>query len=708
MDDLKHALSLLQAGQAGAACDVLLAAPAGADRDFLLGACRHALGDIPSAITAFTSALRAAPDHAQAACALASLYAGLGHRGEAIALLRRTLARVDEDGLRFNLGVALEDSGDAAGALAEYGRVLARTPGHFAARHNRAGLLARLQRLAEAAADYRELVHLHPQHVLAWHNLGELELALGHYEAAIASLGTALHHHPDNGKALLSLAVAHAANGDIDASRARFAALRALDPARWEDARRRLNGDRGRDRDIDPRLLFLVRQESHLQVCNWRHWPRYGEVFRDFLRAPGDGDALALGYASMLAPLRAQEQLTLGRHIAAQVERRGATARHTPTPTPSRLRIGYAGTRLGMHVTGLIFRPLFAAHDPAQVEVHVLALGPDDGSAEFAALRTLPGLTLHELGEVDDDAAAAHIRALELDVLVDLAVWNDQPRPEVLAARPAPLQVVWQGAAYSSGAPWLDYVVADATVRPGEDWCSEAEVLLPGSFFFYPGGGLPVAPPRETLGLPADKFVFASLNTACKLEPGVFDSWMRILAQCPDSVLWLLASGGAAQILNLKREAEWRGIDPRRLLFANRVTPAAHVARQGAADLFLDTFHVNGHTTMAESLWAGTPALSCPGNTFASRVGASLLQAAGLPELVLADAAAYEAMAVALYRDRERLAMLRRRLAEARAQLPHYQPRLRAAQMERVYRHMRERFAAGLPPAAFALADLPG
>ena len=710
MSPLSQAVSLLQGGEAAAARHLLQSLPEeSAPRSFLLGACAHALGDLPAALAAFRDALRHDPAHAQAACALGSLQAGLGRRDDAIALFRQTLLRVEDDQLRFNLGVVLEDSGQNEGALAEYGRILTRAPGHYAARHNRAGLLARLQRLAEAAADYRVLVREHPQQTLPFHNLGELELTLGHYEAAIGLLTTVLQREPGNGKALLSLAVAHAANGDIVESRARFQELQLVDTTLWEEARRRFNGVHGEDPGIDPRLLFLIRQESHLQACSWRQWERYGDIFRDFLRQPGDGDALALGYSMMLAPLAADEQLRLTRHIAGQVARHCEPFTHPPSPTPARLRIGYSAPRFGLHVTGLIFRQLFTAHDPATTEVHILSQAPADGSPELAELRQTFGARFHDLSALDDAGAARHVRALDLDVVVDLALYNDNARPGILAGRPAPVQVNWQGGAYSSGAPWMDYVLADAVVRPGEGWCSEAEVLLPSCYFVYGRHGLPPeVPSRESLGLPTDKFVFACLNAPCKLEPGIFDCWMRILAQCPDSVLWLLASGGAPQVLNLKREAEWRGIDPRRLLFAARTAPQAHVARQGAADLFLDTFYFNGHTTAAESLWAGTPVLTRPGRSFASRVGASLVLSAGLPELVMDSAEAYAAKAVALYRQPGELQALRARLAHTRLTAPTFDVREHARNLEKACRHMRDRFADGLPPAPFAVSDLPG
>lgn len=707
MEVYARAVSLLQSGDAAAARQLLHSCPeASAQLAFLLGACAHALGDITEALNSFTTALRRDPAHAAAACALGSLYAGLGHRQEAEALFRKTLALVEDDQLHFNLAVVLEDQGREAEALQEYGALLQRSPGHYGARHNRAGLLAKDHRLAQAADDYRRLVQEHPGQTLPWHNLGEIELTLGHYAAAVELLQTVGQREPENGKALLSLAVALAAQGHIAASREAFAHLQTLDPARWAEARDRVNNQRGTDSGIDPRLIFLIRQQDHLLDCNWQYWPLHDEIFRDYARNPSDGDALPLAYMSMGAPLNAREQLGLMQHIAGQVGQGCTPLTHLATAARSRLRIGYATTRFGHHVTGQLFRNFFAAHDRDAVEVFLLALGPADGSDNEKRIQATPGLHWIDLSALDDAEAARQIRSLELDVVVDLAVYNDEPRPKVLAHRPAPIQVSWQGAAYSSGAPRFDYLISDPVVSPGPAWCSEAEMQMPGCYFVCSHDGAPPAvPDRETLGLPTGKFVFSCLNLPSKIEPGIFAIWMRILQQAPDSVLWLLGRS-APQILNLKREAEWRGIDPRRLLFAPRVTPAAHIARQGAADLFLDTRFFNGHTTVAESLWAGTPVLTCPGETFASRVGASLVASVGLPELVVPSWEAYEATAVALYQQRDTLQALRTRLAESRLTAPPFDLRGQASQLEKAYRHMRNRFAQGLSPASFRVADL--
>lgn len=709
---LSRAVLLLQNGQAAQALQTLREAtpPHDAHHAFLMGACTHAVGDIPQAVRHFTDALMQEPAHAQAACALGSLYAGLGRRAEAEMLFRRTLKRVDDPQLRFNLAVVLEDSGRPADALVEYSHILRQHPHHYATLHNRAGLYAREKRLNEAATDYRMLVREHPAETLPWHNLGELELALGHYEEAARLLAEVLVREPDNGKARLSLAIAHAASGDMVESRAQLAELKSRAPAVWESARTLLNNRYGHDTGIDPRLVFLVREQDHLSIGHWRYWEIYETLFKDMARQPSEGELLPLAFATLSSPLGAREQLGLMRKIAEQVGRGVVplppTGSGNSAATAGKLRLGYAAPNWGHHVTGILFRQLVAAHG-ADVDVFLISLQAPDNSENLARLRSLPHLGFIDVSPLDDEAAALAIRDLSLDVLVDLAVFNDENRPTLLARRPAPVQVNWQAAAYSSGAPWLDYVIADAVVRPQDDWCSEAEVLMPTCFFgFSHEAAPPVAPPRRSLGLPEDKFVFACLNHPKKISPALFRRWMALLKKAPDSVLWLLVND-AAGILNLKREAEWQEVDPRRLLFAQRVPPEAHLARLAAADLFLDTAPFNGHTTLAECLWAGTPAISQPGNTFASRVGASLLQAAGLPELVAASGEAYDVLALRLYQEPQTLAALRERLAVNRLQAAWADVQGQARHLENAFRHMKARHQQGLPPAPFVVADLP-
>lgn len=702
----QQAVTLLQQGQPLHARDCLLASPVDhPEQDFLLGVCAHALQDIAQALQLFTRCLAHHPGHARATAALGALLAGLGRHGDAEQVLRRGLARQDDAQARFNLAVVLEDTSRLDEALAEYSRLLQDRPDDYAPRHNRAGLYARRLQLAEAAADYRELVRRHPDRTLPWQNLADIEISQGHYDAAIGRLDEVIRREPANAKATLSLAIANAAAGAFVASDQHFARLHALDPVLWQSAVDRINGPRGDATQPEPRLIFLVRQHEHLTACDWSRWPLYQQAFSQAIASPPRGDLMSLAFRALALPVTAAEQRRLASTIAGQVPRLpslqpGATA------APARLRIGYLGSAFGHHATGLLLHRFPAQHDPATTEVFLLDLGQDDGSSESRHLRQTPGLTPIALAGLDDATAAARIAALQLDILVDLCGYNDNPQPGILAQHPAAVQVGWLGAPYTSGSPWMDYVISDAQASPAPDWCSEAEVLMPDSYFVFSHGGQPPGtPPRTQLGLPQQHFVFACLNSAFRIDPDTFDVWMAILRQTPDSVLWLLADSSAV-VLNLKREAEWRGIDPRRLLFAPRTAPDAHLARLGAADLYLDTRHCNGHTSVAEALWSGLPVLTCPGATFASRVGGSLVQSCRLPELVMPDWSAYEREAVALYHDRPRLQALRQRLAQSRHHAAPFDLAGQARHLETAFRHMRERFANSLPPAPFAVAGL--
>lgn len=699
-----NAVALLTQGKAAEAKALLLAHPdTSPDQEFLLGACSHALDDIRAALQHFTAALKLNARHAQSAAALSTLYDHLGRPDLAEQLLRQVLAQVDDVQLHFNLAAVLEKLQRQDEAQLRYSQLLQQQPGHFAARLNRAGLHARKMQLREAAADYRELIKQHPQQTLPWQNLADIEISFGHYRDAIGLLREVLKREPGNAKAVQSLAIAHAVEADFIESRAAFEKLKMLDPAMWEAARERVDGDAGRSTEIDPRLIYLIRQHEHLEVCQWSDWPRLIEVWHDILRQPGQGMLKPLSFRSMLMPVSLAEQRELSRAI----DRQYPQQRFRPwpaTPAPSRLRIAYMSADFRQHATGLLTRHFFAAHDRNAVEVTLICLAPSDGSPTADDILRSADRIL-DVSMLDDAQALAAIAELDLDILIDFNGYTTGARPQLLTQKPARILAHWLIMTCTTGAAAMDYYISDPAVSPGEGWCTEAEVQMPESYFVFSHGEPPEAPERAALGLPEKGFVFCCLNASQKIDPDTFSLWMDLLRETPGSVLWLLGNHSAS-VMNLKREAEWRGIDPRRLLFAPKVDTAAHLARMAAADLFLDTRYYNAHTTAAEALWAGLPVLTCPGEQYASRVGKSLVLSCGLPELVAQDWKAYRELALRAANDREWLQGLRSRLAENRHHAAIFDVNRQARHLEKAYRHMRDRFAQGLPPAPFSVADL--
>lgn len=690
-----QAIQFLQKGDAASAQDILLQFPVSdAHHAFLLGACAHALNDIPRSISYFSEALSLNPTHAQAAAALGSLLAGLGKKAEAESVFRKALEHNDDSQLRFNLAVVMEDAGRTREALEEYSYILENNTEHYAARHNRAGLHAREKRFNEAIIDYRKLTVAYPQEMLPWHNLAELELANGHYEEAIRLLKKVIERAPDNGKAWLSYAVAQAAHGDMVESDAAFKKLKAVDETLWQDASLRINNKRVTG-DIDPRMVFLVRARDHLSICHWRYWQQTIQVYESILAKPSLADMMVLGFITLFIPFDAGQQRTLMQAIAKQIEEKKVVFPPVPISRPtSKIRIAYLAPNWGNHVTAYQAKQLLISHDH-DFEVHVASLQIPDESENVRQLKENSGVVFHDLSKMSDEEAAKFLYALDLDIAVDMAVYSNENRPGILAYRPARVQIARQGAPYTSGASWMDYVVSDEYVRPTEGWCTEAEILMPSCYFAFSSEktvSIPVT--KKQAGLPEDKFVFSSLNNALKINPLVFPVWMEILKDVPESVLWLLASS-SAEIANLRREAEWAGVDSARLIFANRVKPEEHMARMSAADLFLDTWPCNAHTTMAESLWAGTPAISLKGNTFAGRVGGSMLSAVGLGELIAETAESYKALAVALYRDRNRLSGYRNHLAEARFKVDFLNPERQVKHFEKAFREVVRRNRMG-------------
>jgi protein O-GlcNAc transferase len=280
---------------------------------------------------------------------------------------------------------------------------------------------------------------------------------------------------------------------------------------------------------------------------------------------------------------------------------------------------------------------------------------------------------------------------MAIDIAVDLKGHTVGQRLGIFAHRAAPIQAHYLGYPGTIGAPYIDYLIADETViPPSHDAYYREKVLRLPNCYQVNDRSRTVSdrtPTRAELGLPENGFVFCSFNNSYKIHPQVFGIWMRLLTQVPGSVLWLLDDNALATA-NLRKEAAARGVDPARLVFAPRVPVADHLARQKLADLFLDTRPYNAHTTASDALWVGLPVLTQPGETFAGRVAASILIAMGLPELIVANAAEYEATALALATDPERLRALKERLATCRETAPLFDIEAFAGNIEAAYLEM--------------------
>ena len=345
--------------------------------------------------------------------------------------------------------------------------------------------------------------------------------------------------------------------------------------------------------------------------------------------------------------------------------------------------------------------PVFACHDRTRFETIAVSFGPAEKSTIREHLESSFDRFV-DAAKMSDFEIASWMRNREIDIAVDLMGFTKDHRLGVLARRAAPIQVNFLGYPGTTGAGFLDYIIADGTVIPEEHeaYYTERVVRLPGSYQVN-DDKRPIAaatPSRRDCELPDDGFVFCCFNNTQKLNPDIFDAWMRVLQAVDTSVLWLL-EGSPTSSANLRAAAEQRGVSGQRLIFAGKTAVPEHLARQRLADLFLDTLPYNAHTTASDSLWAGLPVLTQIGPTFAGRVAASLLRTVGLPELITTTPQDYERRAIELANNPETLAAIRRKLAANRATTPLFDTALFARRIEAAYTAMHQRYQAGLAPA---------
>ncbi|HEY1125381.1 MAG TPA: tetratricopeptide repeat protein [Sphingobium sp.] len=614
----------------------------------IAGALNARIGRFDRAAALYDVAVALAPDYFEA----------WNNRGNAL----RELGRFDDALASFdaavrlhpayaeahmNRGIALAGLKRHDEALVSYAAAIQLNPGRAEAHNNRGNTLQALNRPEDALADFDRAIALNPAFADALVNRGNTLKALNRLEDALASYDQALAIQP----------------GSAEAWNNRGVTLKFL--KRPDEARQSFE----KALQIRPAYAMALAETLYMKahLCDWTGIAQgetlsqlalAGQVVPPFYMLPIDDDLA--------------RQLVYARNWAKERYGAGRTATFKPRNPDAKIRVGYFSADFHNHATMCLMIRLLELHDKARFEIHAFSYGPDhDDPVRKRILAAVDGF--HAVAKLSDADIAALSRDQGIDIAIDLKGFTETSRSGIFAHRPAPIAVNYLGFPSTMGTGFIDYVIADPVIAPEahQEFYAETLAHLPNSYQVNDRDRAISDKPftRAELGLPEAGFVFCSFNNNYKITPAEFDIWMRLLAKVEGSVLWLLQDNEWAAA-NLKREAAARGIDPARLVFAERAPNAEHLARQRCADLFLDTFKVNAHTTASDALWAGLPIITKLGNSFVSRVAGSLLHAVGLSELVTEADADYEALALDLATHPAKLAAIRDKLAANRLTTP--------------------------------------
>jgi protein O-GlcNAc transferase len=621
------------------------------------------------------------PDFAEAWQARGNALEELKHHDEALVAYDKSL------GLFSNFPGAWHGRGNALNALkrhdealAAYDKALALAPNLTEAWLGRGYALNELGRYREALSAFDRAAALVPNLVEASLGRGFSFYKLNRYDEALAAYNKALTLKPDLAETLADSGLVYIHLRQFDKALSAYDRALALKPD--------LKGAKG-DR---------LHAKLHLS-----DWTNLDVEMSDVVASVRARQIPTAPFEFLAISSSPEDQLICTKQgLADQPAHpawRGEKFAH------DRIRVGYFSGDFRSHPVARLAIGLFEAHDKSRFETIALSFGPDDGSD----LRRRTKSAFEDFIDVrnlNDADLAALIRRREIDILVDLMGFTFAGRFGVLARRAAPIQVNFLGYPGTMGADWMDYIIADPTIIPREhfDFFSERVVWLPHSYQANDDKS-PIAeqvPTRTECGLPESAFVFCCFNNTFKINPQIFDVWMRLLAGKTNSVLWLLGTSPMAE-RNLRREAERRGISADRLIFAPRISVADHLARHRLADLFLDTFPYTAHTTASDALWAGLPLVTCLGETFAARVAASLLRAIGLSELITTSFEEYEALALRLAHEPTLLATIKAKLAQNRKTHPLFDTVRFTRNIEAAYTVMWRAHQDRRAPAAFAV-----
>lgn len=642
-----------------------------------------------------------------------------GQRGNFAAALRRLRealrVRPNSVDALINLGRIQSELGDDAAAVTTYEKVLTLQPQSALAHLHFAVALSRLRRAEQALAHCDTAIEIEPRAAEAWNCRGNALLDLKRFDGALDSYQRALALQPKLAEAYSGCGSALRQLDRYDEALAAYDKALALKPEigdawygrgralfavkRYEDA----ISAYGKAAALNADYAQGARLSAKMQICDWTDFAAERDAL---VAAVMQTNTKADPFRMLAISSSPAEQLRCAALFMAD--------QCPPSQRPigrgerydhDRIRIAYVSSDFRNHPLAYLTAGMFEAHDRSSFETIAVSIAaPVDDDMQ----KRLRG-AFHRFLDVHADSdrrIAEMLRSQEIDIAIDLNGYTTYSRTAIFAFRPAPIQVNFLGYAGSMAAPYIDYIIADQTVIPREyeAFYTEKVVWLPDTYYVNDHARRIAdrTPSRRELALPEAGFVFCCFNNLYKIQPTVFDIWMRLLRQVEDSIVWLFAENESA-VNNLRAEAARRGVAPERLIFAPRVAAADYLARLRQADLVLDTLPYNAHTTACDALWASVPVLTHLGSTFAGRVAASILQAAGVPELITTSLADYEALALKIAREPAFCAALKQKLAAHRDGCALFDTRRFTRHIEAAYTTMWQRHQRGEPPDSFAV-----
>lgn len=652
-----------------------------------LGNAQKAMGLAEQTRTSYLRALNISPHNARYLCNLASVLYEQEKIEEAIEFFEKAIA-IDASMPEANASLAacFIKIKKPEAALEYLNSVIRLKPDYAEAWSNRGAALHDLKRHEEALASYERVIELKPDYAEAWNNRGNVLGDINRYEEALANYGRAIELKSDYAEAWSNRGNTL---GDL---------------RRYEEALESYERAFALKPDVD--FLFGQLLHTQMRLCNWSQLDGRIQSLREGLI---DEKKVSMPFP-LLGLVDEPKLHQLAAEVYAQDKFSFIVADPIPDsakPASGKIHIGYYSADFREHAVAHLTAELFELHDKSRFEITGFYFGPSTNDEMHQRISNAFDRFV-DIRQLSDRQVVQMSRDLHVDIAIDLTGYTTDSRVGIFAHKAAPIQVNFLGYAGTMGLQAMDYIIADRILIPEEQKAFYAEKIAALPHTFMPNDcKKPIAEKNRTkveLGLPDQGHVFACFNNGYKINPDVLDSWAKILLQVPGSVLWLSKDNDCFE-KNLRKEIGLRGVDAERVIFAGKTDLLAdHLARIGYADLFLDTLPYNAHTTASDALWAGLPVLTRIGESFPARVAASLLTAIDLPELITTTKDEYEAKAIELATNPDKLAAIKQKLTKNRLASPLFDTASFTRHLEAAYAAMYARHQAGLPPDHICIA----